>query len=100
VRERGGVWSPLGTGPNGSVNALAIMPNGDIIAGGVFTTAGGVNANHIAPWNGLSWSSLDFRTDSIIYSLAVLPNVPRSLANQTFTRLHRDGFGNLAPVRH
>jgi hypothetical protein len=30
----------------------------DLYAGGYFTTAGGVNANHIAKWNGSDWSAL------------------------------------------
>jgi hypothetical protein len=38
-------WSALGTGMNGQVNALAVLPNGDLIAGGDFTTAGGVSAS-------------------------------------------------------
>jgi hypothetical protein len=32
--------------------------DGKLIAGGYFTTAGGISANHIAAWDGSSWSSL------------------------------------------
>ncbi|MBL8752034.1 MAG: hypothetical protein JNK15_01930, partial [Planctomycetes bacterium] len=66
ARWNGTVWAPLGTGIgsvgllglNGGVLDLAVAPNGDVIATGGFTTAGGVIANNIARWNGTSWSAL------------------------------------------
>ena len=51
------VWSPLGSGMNGFVMALTVY-NNELIAGGYFTTAGGVSANYIAKWNGTTWSPL------------------------------------------
>jgi hypothetical protein len=42
---------------NGSVQELAVY-GGSLIAGGEFTTAGGVNASHIARWNGSTWATL------------------------------------------
>lgn len=55
------VWSPLGTGinngTNGEVWALAVIGS-DLYVGGNFTTAGGNTVNHIAKWNGSSWSAL------------------------------------------
>jgi hypothetical protein len=55
--------------------ALAVLPSGDLIAGGYFTTAGGVSANRIARWNGTSWSALGTGMNSWrSYALAVLPN--------------------------
>jgi hypothetical protein len=63
----GANWSPLATGMSGfgtglsygitTVNSLAIYDN-RLIAGGTFSNAGGVTANCIAAWNGVSWSSL------------------------------------------
>jgi trimeric autotransporter adhesin len=55
-------WSPLGSGMaypglTPEVRALAVS-GGDLYAGGVFTSAGGVGANRVARWNGASWSSL------------------------------------------
>jgi hypothetical protein len=58
-------WSPLGSGMgvgvgdhyNPSVHALTIYDN-KLIAEGYFTTAGGGSANHIASWDGSSWSPL------------------------------------------
>lgn len=56
VRWDGVALQPFGTGMNGQVFALEAFKypgvNGDyeLIAGGEFTTAGGVAANHIARW--------------------------------------------------
>ena len=53
-------WSPLGSGMNASGQAyvfrVAFGPNGDLYAGGQFTSAGGVNATNVARWNGVTWS--------------------------------------------
>ena len=38
--------------------ALTVLPNGDLVAGGTFTTAGSAAANRIARWNGSTWSPL------------------------------------------
>jgi hypothetical protein len=58
-------WSTLGSGVGGAsgfaairVFALAVLPNGDLVAGGAFTTAGGVPASCIARWDGTAWSPL------------------------------------------
>lgn len=79
-----GQWSALGTGMTGTMSggalqlarviALAVLPNGDLVAAGHFTTAGGVGANNIARWNGMTWSPLGAGTDSEVYSLVVLNN--------------------------
>ena len=50
-------WSPLGSGMNDEVIALAV--NGtNLYAGGIFTNAGGVPAAGIAKWDGSAWSAL------------------------------------------
>lgn len=58
----GTAWSALGTGISGgafpTVYSLLRMANGDLIAGGSFTTAGSVTVNHVARWNGAAWSAL------------------------------------------
>lgn len=78
ARWDGSRWYAMGTGMYGttpiSVNALAVWPNGDLVAGGKFRTAGGVIASNIARWNGTGWSSLGTGTNNAIFSLAVLPN--------------------------
>ncbi len=63
----GASWSALGAdssnGVNDTIFALAAFDDGlgagpALCAGGAFTTAGGVEANRVARWNGSSWSSL------------------------------------------
>lgn len=70
-----GAWSALGGGCNGSVYALATLPNGRLVAGGRFTTAGGVPVGRIAEWDGVAWSPLGSGSASQpVQALAVLPN--------------------------
>lgn len=47
----------VGGGMNGAVYCLQVY-NGELYAGGEFTTAGSVFAEGIAKWNGTSWSAL------------------------------------------
>lgn len=62
ARWDGSAWHPLGSGIDPGnfyqVQSLSVMPNGDIIAGGNFPTAGGVSATGVARWDGTSWSPL------------------------------------------
>lgn len=55
-------WTPLGAGltEGGSITrayALAVSGN-DLYAGGHFTKAGSVTVNHLARWDGSSWSDV------------------------------------------
>ncbi|MCA8948402.1 MAG: hypothetical protein KDE27_02800 [Planctomycetes bacterium] len=65
ARRRGGVWQTLGSGMATTVaNAyadvadLVRLPNGDILAGGGFTIAGGVAVQSLARWDGTVWSDV------------------------------------------
>jgi trimeric autotransporter adhesin len=59
ARWDGSDWSSLGDGLNGTVQVIALSPDGSTLyAGGSFTTAGGQPANHIAMWDGVSWHPL------------------------------------------
>lgn len=65
AKWNGAQWSALGSGLTGSsspnVHALAAFDDGSgaaLYAGGRFTDAGGSAANHIAKWDGSSWSAL------------------------------------------
>ena len=81
ARWDGSVWSPLGGGMIGVqgafVSALTVLPNGDLVAGGVFTSAGASPANNIARWNGTTWSPLGSgiggAQTNFVRCLAVLP---------------------------
>lgn len=50
-------WSNLSGGMNGWVYATTVY-NGNLIAGGSFSSAGGVAASNIAEWNGSAWMPL------------------------------------------
>ena len=55
-----------------------MAPNGDLYAGGSFTSAGGITVNNIARWNGIVWSSVGasnaININSQVFALAVAPN--------------------------
>ncbi|MBY0311034.1 MAG: hypothetical protein K2W85_03095 [Phycisphaerales bacterium] len=73
-----GSWSALGSGlggPTPEVFAFALLPDGDVIVGGEFTTAGGVIANNIARYNPTTgvWSAVGSGTNNIVRAFAVLP---------------------------
>ncbi len=75
ARLNGNSWVSLGTGTNGTVNALAVATNGDLIVGGDFTSAGGVaNTNRIARWNGSTWSAIGPGFGASVYALTILNN--------------------------
>lgn len=54
--------------------AMLVLPNGDLVAAGVFDAIGGVAANHIARWNGTVWSALGTGTNGAVNALALAPN--------------------------
>ena len=51
-------WVSLGSGMDGTVIYALAVSGTNLYAGGSFTTAGGVPANHIAKWDGSAWSAL------------------------------------------
>jgi len=66
----------LGTGiADGYCRSIVIDANGDVYAGGSFTSAGGVaNTSHIAKWNGTVWSAIATGLNNIVNILAFAPN--------------------------
>jgi len=46
-----------------------IVYNGELIAGGTFPSAGGVNVNYIARWNGSAWQACGSGMDTYVYAL-------------------------------
>jgi hypothetical protein len=67
----GSSWSALGTGLDGRVDALEVFDDGSgarLVAGGAFTTAGGVNSPGTAAWDGSSWAS-EARVPGDVYTL-------------------------------
>ena len=81
ARWNGTSWLPLGSGITGAVPpygcnvyALLAMPNGDVVVGGRFTTAGGQPASNIARWDGSAWRPLGAGLDGEVAALAAMPN--------------------------
>ncbi|MCA3005630.1 MAG: hypothetical protein LW650_12435 [Planctomycetaceae bacterium] len=78
ARWNGNSWSTFGSGigsaQHSAVTALATAPDGDLIAAGSFSMAGGQPASNIARWNGSAWHPLGEGTSSIVWALAPLPN--------------------------
>jgi hypothetical protein len=76
ARWNGTGWSGLSTGMLGGrgcdVEALAVLPSGDLVAGGYFTSAGGVPANNIARWDGSAWAPLGTGMNGSVSALALL----------------------------
>ena len=66
-------FAPLGSGMNSTVRAVTVF-NGNLIAGGDFTTAGGVSTSRVAKWNGTSWSSLGSGMNSTVRALIIYNN--------------------------
>jgi hypothetical protein len=66
-------WISMGgiAGANSAVRATVADASGNLYIGGDFTIAGNVFANHIAKWNGSSWSALGSGMNGAVYALAV-----------------------------
>lgn len=74
----GSAWQPIGGGVGGGfaprVDALCSLPNGDLVVGGTFGTAGGVPAANIARWNGTTWQALGAGRPPEVISIAAFAN--------------------------
>jgi hypothetical protein len=75
VRWDESTWAALGDGlggRNGLFDAKALVKvNGEIFAGGYFTSAGGAAATNVARWNGTNWLAVgDGFSEGVVWSLA------------------------------
>lgn len=75
-------WWQMSGGTNNSVFALTTY-NGQLVAGGSFTTAGGVTVNHIAKWGGTFWYNVASGTNGTVLALTVYNG--ELIAGGTFT---------------
>lgn len=73
-RIENGVTTPLGSGTDGPIYAIDVLPDGDVVVGGRFATAGNVIAPNLARWDGAAWASLPPGTNGVVYSIKALPN--------------------------
>ncbi len=76
ARWDGAAWQALGSGIVGIflpiVDAVAVLPDGDLVVGGLFSSAGGTPAANIARWNGLAWSAFGTGTNANVSALSFL----------------------------
>ena len=79
ARWRGGEWQPLRSGVGSQhygssvaevANATIWLPDGDLVAAGGFTEAGGRPASRIARWDGERWYPLGAGLDGAVEALA------------------------------
>lgn len=88
ARWNGTNWISMGGGTSGSfgqgfVLSLLTLPNGDVIAGGNFLSAGGVPATRVARWNGVAWSPLGAGQPFEVRALATTPSGDLLAASRT-----------------
>ena len=81
----------LDLGQTQNFSALAVLANGDLVAGGQFTTAGGVTANNIARWDGTSWSALGSAMNFNVLTLTTIPILTHSGWTSPTSALLRPG---------
>lgn len=96
VRWVGDDWVPYGaanTFQNPAIRALAVMTNGNVVAGGPFSNIGGFNVSTLAQWNGVTWSHIGPPTGGDVRALAVLPNGDLIVGGEF------DQFGGVAASR-
>ncbi|MCR9247065.1 MAG: hypothetical protein NXI31_18695 [bacterium] len=72
----GSGWAALGTvtGPNSRVRTLLVEPNGDVIAGGNFTSTGSGVGRRLARWNGTAWTRVGTTELGDVHALSRLGN--------------------------
>jgi len=82
ARWDGSAWHPMGTGIGGGnpalyMGALALLPSGDVIAGGgIYVNMASGLTTIVARWDGTSWTNLaqTMGGGGYVRSLAVLPS--------------------------
>lgn len=70
-RWDGSTWTSLGA-TDSAVNSVVSMPNGDIVIGGSFTTAGGVACARLARYSAGGFQPLGSGNGATVYGLAAL----------------------------
>jgi len=74
ARWNGVAWTGIGGGVDNAVDALLVLPNGELIVAGWFTSAGGVPASRVARWTGSAWVPLGVGCNSGVRSLLLASN--------------------------
>lgn len=78
AKWNGSAWSAMGAGlTGGGTNRafkLALAKNNVLFVGGTFTAAGGIGANNIAQWNGVTFSPLGSGVNSDVRNFVITPD--------------------------
>lgn len=98
----GSAWQPFGTGLAGTSSRVSCFAEWDpdgvgpqntlLVAGGVFTSAGGGAAGNIAGWDGAAWQALGTGTNNEVRALSAWdpddsgPGLPRLFTCGSFTQ--------------
>ncbi len=69
-----GAWFELQGGTNGTISSLTQLADGEIVAGGTFTLAGGKSVSNLARWTGSEWFPIGVGTNGPVNALAGLAN--------------------------
>lgn len=69
-----GGWQPIGAGLQGVVSALAVLPNGDLVAGGDFLLSGASVVSRVARWDGTAWRPLGSGLSGPCFALLAMPD--------------------------
>ena len=80
----GAQWRSLNlfTGWLGLVEAVVDLPNGEVVAGGQFSTVGTTQARHLARWNGTAWQPFGSGLNGAVRQVVVLPGGDRVYAGE------------------
>jgi trimeric autotransporter adhesin len=71
----GATWQNIGTTDWwGHVLSLLVLPSGELVAGGAFTSMGNVPASNVARWDGTTWQAMGAGLPGGVGSLALLPS--------------------------
>jgi len=98
--DAGTTWTELGlaagppiSGLNSDVEALQVSGN-TLYAGGAFTNIGGVQASHVAQWNGTNWAPLGSGVNGFVYALTTYNS--NLVAAGTFSQAGGNVVNNIA----
>jgi hypothetical protein len=73
-RLENGVATALGSGTDGPIFAVDVLPGGDVLIGGRFSQAGNAIAPNLARWDRAAWRTLAPGTNGTVYAITALPD--------------------------
>ncbi|MCC7061832.1 MAG: hypothetical protein IT456_03450 [Planctomycetes bacterium] len=78
ARWDGTAWSSLAgglsVGTGAGVKSLQVLPDGRLVAGGLFGNAGGVSVGSVAIWDGAAWATMQHGLLATVYDLELAVN--------------------------